>query len=193
VDIDQIGHRDIYRANPYTYYFKNEDGTSVVYDNRYYSKIVFVNPIILTNKNNCTLDCSNFTGPLHGNTTPPTVDFQYDANGDLLSMEIIDYGDSIEFDEIFLHDGTVPGTEYTISVFISVPRGEKVTMDEIATTSEVKAKQDAFVDYPSSSKGSLGDLPGMIAISSSHIYYCVAEYDGVTDIWARVALTTETW
>lgn len=54
-------------------------------------------------------------------------------------------------------------------------------------------KQDKFVTAPTSSIGADGDLAGMIATDSSYIYRCVANWDGTTNIWARVALTLETW
>jgi len=46
---------------------------------------------------------------------------------------------------------------------------------------------------PSSSIGSAGDIEGKFAIDASYIYYCVGTYDGVSDIWKRVALTGGSW
>jgi len=43
---------------------------------------------------------------------------------------------------------------------------------------------------PSSNVGSSGDVAGMIAWNTSHIYICTADYDGSTAIWKRVALAT---
>lgn len=54
-------------------------------------------------------------------------------------------------------------------------------------------KQDKFVDAPTSSIGQDGDLEGMIATDSAFIYRCVANFDGTSNIWARVALTLSTW
>lgn len=54
-------------------------------------------------------------------------------------------------------------------------------------------KQAAFVAAPTSSIGQDGDLAGMIATDAAYIYRCVANFDGTTNIWARVALTLETW
>jgi hypothetical protein len=51
-----------------------------------------------------------------------------------------------------------------------------------------------LADVPATSKGQAGDQEGSLAASSSHIYYCIADYtDGVANIWKRVALTTQTW
>lgn len=55
------------------------------------------------------------------------------------------------------------------------------------------AKQDAFVAAPTSSIGSAQDVAGMIAVNGSYVYYCTAAFDGTSNIWARVALTLETW
>lgn len=46
---------------------------------------------------------------------------------------------------------------------------------------------------PSTSKGAAGDRAGMVAFSSTYIYYCTADYDGTTDIWSRVALDATAW
>ena len=47
---------------------------------------------------------------------------------------------------------------------------------------------------PSTSNGASGDRSGMIALDSSYIYYCTANYtDGVADIWKRVAWSGDTW
>lgn len=43
---------------------------------------------------------------------------------------------------------------------------------------------------PSSNVGSSGDVAGMIAWNTSHIYICTADYDGSTAIWKRAALAT---
>lgn len=46
---------------------------------------------------------------------------------------------------------------------------------------------------PLSSVGVAGDKTGQIAVDSTYIYVCVANYDGVSDIWKRVTLTGGTW
>lgn len=43
---------------------------------------------------------------------------------------------------------------------------------------------------PSSSTGTAGDVAGMIAYDSTYFYWCVADYDGSTAIWRRVAGAT---
>lgn len=44
-----------------------------------------------------------------------------------------------------------------------------------------------------SSFGSAGDRLGDISFSLDYLYYCVKDYDGVNDIWKRVAWSNDTW
>lgn len=48
-------------------------------------------------------------------------------------------------------------------------------------------------DVPQSSKGSQGDTPGCVAFNSSYAYFCTGTYNGIADIWKRVALTGGAW
>jgi hypothetical protein len=43
---------------------------------------------------------------------------------------------------------------------------------------------------PTSSKGQTGDGLGMTAIDSSFFYVCTGAYDGTSNIWVKIALTT---
>lgn len=43
---------------------------------------------------------------------------------------------------------------------------------------------------PASSTGTTGDVAGMYAADGTYFYYCVANYDGSTDIWFRIAGST---
>tara|TARA_R100001509_G_scaffold159804_1_gene126696 strand:- start:100 stop:447 length:348 start_codon:yes stop_codon:yes gene_type:complete len=43
---------------------------------------------------------------------------------------------------------------------------------------------------PPANTGSVGDVTGMISWDANYIYICVANYDGSTAIWKRVALST---
>lgn len=77
--------------------------------------------------------------------------------------------------------------------------GDKANSADVYTSTEVDTaldlKQDVIiVATPTSSIGQAGDLAGQWASDGSFIYYCTADYtDGLSDIWARVALTLETW
>lgn len=42
----------------------------------------------------------------------------------------------------------------------------------------------------SSSLGSIGDTSGIIAYNSSYLYVCTGNYDGITNIWKRIPLTS---
>ena len=46
---------------------------------------------------------------------------------------------------------------------------------------------------PAHSTGTAGDLAGMTAYDATYFYVCVANYNGVTNIWERVALSATTW
>lgn len=43
---------------------------------------------------------------------------------------------------------------------------------------------------PPANTGSTGDVTGMVSWDTNYIYVCVANYDGSTAIWKRVALAT---
>lgn len=49
------------------------------------------------------------------------------------------------------------------------------------------------VAAPTSSVGQAGDVAGRLAFDNNYIYYCTGAYDGVADIWKRVALSGGTW
>jgi hypothetical protein len=46
---------------------------------------------------------------------------------------------------------------------------------------------------PTSSEGSPGDLAGMISWDSTYFYVCVADYEGSTTVWQRIAFDTVPW
>lgn len=46
---------------------------------------------------------------------------------------------------------------------------------------------------PTSPTGVGGDSPGMIAWDNTYLYVCVAEYDGTSAIWQRIAFDTTPW
>lgn len=48
-------------------------------------------------------------------------------------------------------------------------------------------------DTPSTSKGSFGDIPGLIAFNSSYVYFCTGTYNGTSNIWSRVSITSAPW
>lgn len=46
---------------------------------------------------------------------------------------------------------------------------------------------------PASSLGQEGDEQGMIAFDSGYFYYCIASYNGLINVWRRVAWSGDTW
>jgi hypothetical protein len=46
---------------------------------------------------------------------------------------------------------------------------------------------------PTLSIGKTGDVAGMTAVDATDLYYCTANYDGITAIWKKQALTGATW
>ena len=68
----------------------------------------------------------------------------------------------------------------------------KTQIDQSLTTVN-QVKQDKFVAAPTTSVGKVGDTAGMIAVSNNYFYYCTTNYNGTSNIWARVALTLSTW
>jgi hypothetical protein len=50
-----------------------------------------------------------------------------------------------------------------------------------------------IISVPNSSIGKIGDKVGLSTIDQNYIYYCIANYDGITQIWQRSALSGATW
>ena len=79
--------------------------------------------------------------------------------------------------------------------------GTKANVVDVYTKNEVDvafqgvdtAKQNAFVPVPTSSVGQAGHTTGMIAINGSYLFYCTANFDGTSNIWARTPLTLTAW
>lgn len=46
---------------------------------------------------------------------------------------------------------------------------------------------------PDTSIGAAGDKAQMLVLDSSYLYYCTADYDGVTNIWKRIQWSNDTW
>jgi hypothetical protein len=50
-----------------------------------------------------------------------------------------------------------------------------------------------FAAVPTTSIGISSDMIGSVAFDSTYMYYCTANYDGVTNIWKRTAHGAGTW
>lgn len=57
--------------------------------------------------------------------------------------------------------------------------------DEVYTNVAAAAP---VTNVPTIGTGASGDTAGMIAVDSSYLYVCTADYDGSTTIWKKVAL-----
>lgn len=81
--------------------------------------------------------------------------------------------------------------ENTVPVDENVLAYDGTSSKYVPTTVEslTRAKSSA----PATSKGSAGDKAGMIAYAGDHFYWCVADFDGTTDIWKRVLATDTSW
>lgn len=100
-----------------------------------------------------------------------------DSNGDLFKT-------SIELD----------GKERKISLI-----GFENEVDLIVDGNEriISTKSNNLVivteNVPTTSVGQVGDKIGMIAVDNDYLYRCVADYDGISDIWTRIAWTSGSW
>lgn len=73
---------------------------------------------------------------------------------------------------------------------IVVDTGEKLQINgDIRVNGNIKIQSRTIA----SSIGQEGDVSGIIAVDSSYVYYCTANYDGSTSIWSRVQLNTTPW
>ncbi len=117
---------------------------------------------------------------------------------------------------LFNHSGALPtitpGTDITI-----YPEGNIVTYGNIlpgiegtpvsgdySLGSETQQFKEAHIKdkivikggasvVPASSLGAVGDVQGTITVDDGYLYYCVADYDGSTNIWRRTAWGAGTW
>ena len=62
-----------------------------------------------------------------------------------------------------------------------------IEMDGVAETTLFTGKNIIVsnTNVPTSSIGNTGDVQGMIAVDSTSIYYCIADHDGVSNIWVK--------
>lgn len=85
------------------------------------------------------------------------------------------------------------------SVVLDASNGENsiLAWDQTAEAFVPETLQDldivTSVTAPTASIGASGDRAGTVAFDSSYMYYCTADYDGVANIWKRVAWSSDTW
>jgi len=102
-------------------------------------------------------------------------------------------------DGITIGDGSSPGKiDFNVS-----PDGDVHTNTALTLRSNLNAEFNGLIkvngvvlgaNYPTTSKGQVGDLNGMIASDGNYIYYCFEDYiSGTNDIWKRVQLSNSSW
>lgn len=67
------------------------------------------------------------------------------------------------------------------------------TTIEVAPVNRPRKATQLTTTVPASSVGVQGDLAGTVAVDSTYLYVCIANYDGITNIWKRVTLTGGAW
>lgn len=87
--------------------------------------------------------------------------------------------------------------------FLNIPNATTITasatstIDILATGKLTLSSNTGKVKItgavPSTSIGATGDEEGMVAFDSAYMYYCTTDYDGVTNVWKRVAWSVDTW
>lgn len=67
------------------------------------------------------------------------------------------------------------------------------TSIEIVPINRPRRASQLITTVPTSSVGAQGDKSGTVAVDSTYLYVCTANYDGTTNIWKRVTLVGGAW
>ena len=141
---------------------------------------------------------SNSDSEIHGDITTGMALLQISATG-LAGNDYKEFANIVfsadDLDGITIGDGSSPGKiDFNVT-----PDGDIHTNTALSLRSNLDAEFNGLVksngiilgaDYPTTSKGKVGDLNGMIASDGNHIYYCYQDYsDGTNNIWKRVQLS----
>lgn len=92
---------------------------------------------------------------------------------------------------LFLSSGTVyvsSSSMYFNNVELSISSSTGISINGVEVS-----YGNIVTTVPSTSKGSIGDIAGKIAVSYDRIYFCGADYNGVDDIWSYTQMTTGAW
>lgn len=136
-----------------------------------------------------TPDLSQFVSRTEFDTGTVTVDVN--NTGDLKGSVFAD-------DSTLLVDGVNGTIPYSVISNVEVTESQlsvdwagvfAVTIQANGLPSNTRFTQNG----PVSSIGIDGDTAGSVTFDSNYAYYCTADYDGVTDIWKRVAWSGDTW
>jgi hypothetical protein len=156
------------------------------------------NPLIITidDTANNTSKSPNLvlTTRVNSNTTGsgPAVKFNVQLSGfaqplvQVGRLEAISDGDAGASIKFTVNNGTAPGQPAEVTAF-SIGNGTVVAEVPFAVNSGVfYMNPSATYATPSSSKGDPGDIPGVVKMDNEYLYYCVGEYDNITNIWSRI-------
>jgi hypothetical protein len=76
---------------------------------------------------------------------------------------------------------------------IAVGRGNAGSIVELKGQTLIVNPSNSLNYIPTTSIGASGNYAGQISFNGNYIYYCTANYDGVSNIWVRVAWSGSTW
>ena len=157
------------------------------------------NPLVVTiddtANNTSTSPNLILTTRVNSNTTGsgPVVKFNVQISGfaqplvEVGRLEAISDGDGGASIKFTVNNGVslVPGQPAEITAF-TIGNGTVVSNVPFAVNSGIfYMNPTAEFATPSSSKGDPGDIPGVVKMDNDYLYYCIGEYDNVTNIWTR--------
>jgi hypothetical protein len=91
-------------------------------------------------------------------------------------------------------DHAIAGYQSSSLPFVGDVRGSVFGDDSSTLVDGVNSRLQGPVvlltSPPTTSLGSTGDVTGLIAADATNIYYCIGNYDGVSDIWVKTPWTT---
>ena len=112
----------------------------------------------------------------------------------------VDLGDSSADTVTFvgrLDSSIVPDTDQSYDIGSSSLRFQDIFVQDVDAAQDLTVRGDRIAIIqtytPSSSTGVSGDTAGDIAFDSTYIYYATGTYDGSTNIWKRLAWSSDTW
>ena len=90
-----------------------------------------------------------------------------------------------------------PGGYLNIPNATTITAAASSTIEVLATgnltLSSNTGKVKITSTVPTTSIGVSGDQEGMVAFDATYMYYCTTDYDGVANVWKRVAWSADTW
>lgn len=110
------------------------------------------------------------------------------------SFDVIDHSTQVSFGN---NNAVLTNTQSSASPVVPATTstiGSVIVGDSLAVAVDGTLSVRINQNVPTHSTGKTGDKAGMIAVNSSYIYYCIADYTtGVDSIWKRVSLSNTAW